>query len=146
MRAMIVEDWCEPRDMKLVELPDPEPGAGQVAIDVRAVGCNFFDILIAQGKYQVRPPRPFSPGGEVAGVIRAVGPEVSGLQVGDRVFAMLGWGGYASVAVAREHGAEEAFDYSTPAWVDGVKQATGGRGADVIYDPVGGEVFDLSTK
>ena len=226
MHAMIVADWCEPKDMRLAELPDPQPRAGEVAIDVKAVGCNFFDILIAQGKYQVRPPRPFSPGGEVAGVIRAVGPEVSGLRVGDRVFAMLGWGGYASVAlapaatvvrmpdsmsfehgaafgvvyqtsyfglvyraqlqpgetllvhaaaggvglaavqigralgarvlatassaakmqVARQHGAEQAFDYSTPEWVEGVKQATGGRGADVIYDPVGGEVFDLSTK
>ena len=226
MRAMIVEDWCEPKDMKLVDLPDPEPGPGQVAIDVRAVGCNFFDILIAEGKYQVRPPRPFSPGGEVAGVVRSVGAQVTGIRPGDRVFAMLGWGGYATVAlapaatvvrmpdamsfehgaafgvvyqtsyfglvyraalqpgetllvhaaaggvglaavqigkalgarvlatagspaklaIARQHGADLAFDYSTPEWVEQVKDATGGRGADVIYDPVGGEVFDLSTK
>jgi NADPH2:quinone reductase len=226
MHAMIVEDWCEPKDLKLVELPDPAPGRGEVAIDVKAVGCNFFDILIAQGKYQVRPPRPFAPGGEVAGVIRAVGAEVSDLKVGDRVFAMLGWGGYASVAlapaatvvrmpdsmsfehgaafgvvyqtsyfglvyraavqagetllvhaaaggvglaavqigkalgarvlatasspakleIARQHGAAEVFDYSTPEWVERVKEATAGRGADVIYDPVGGEIFDLSTK
>jgi len=223
---MIVEDWCEPKDMQLKELPDPQPGRGEVTIDVRAVGCNFFDILIAQGKYQVKPPRPFSPGGEVAGVIRAVGPEVEGLKVGDRVFAMLGWGGYATVArapaatvvrmpdamsfehgaafgvvyqtsyfalvyraalepgetllvhaaaggvglaavqigkalgarvlatagspeklaIARQHGAELAFDYTTPEWVERVKEATGGRGADVIYDPVGGEIFELSTK
>ena len=226
MRAMVVEEWCEPRDMKLVELPDPEPRAGQVAIDVRAIGCNFFDILMAQGKYQVRPPFPFSPGGEVAGTVRAVGPGVDAVAPGDRVFAMLGWGGYASVAVApaatvvrmpdsmsfehgaafgivyqtsyfalvhraalrpgetllvhaaaggvglaavqigralgarvlatassaaklavaRENGAEETFDYGDPSWVDGVKQATGGKGADVIYDPVGGEIFDLSMK
>ena len=85
MRAMLVDDWGEPRTMRLAELPDPQPGPGQVAIDVKAVGCNFFDILMTQGKYQVRPPRPFSPGGEVAGVIRALGPEVDGLQVGDRV-------------------------------------------------------------
>jgi len=56
MRAMVVKEWCEPKDMELMELPDPQPGPGQVAIDVRAIGCNFFDILIAQGKYQVRPP------------------------------------------------------------------------------------------
>src|SRR5260221_9029263 len=100
MRAMIAEDWCEPKDLKLVELPDPTPGPGQVAIDVKAVGCNFFDILLVQGKYQVRPPRPFAPGGEVAGGIRAVGPDVDGLAVGDRVFALLGWGGDATVALA----------------------------------------------
>jgi NADPH2:quinone reductase len=226
MRAMIVKDWCEPQDMQLVELPDPEPGPGQVCIDVRAIACNFFDILMAQGKYQVRPPLPFSPGGEVAGVVRAVGAGVDNVKPGDRVFAMLGWGGYASVAlapavavvrmpdamtfehgaafgvvyqtsyfglvyranlqpgetllvhagaggvglaavqigralgarvlatasssaklaVAKAHGAEEAYDYSTSEWTERVKAATGGRGADVIYDPVGGDVFDLSTK
>jgi NADPH2:quinone reductase len=100
MHAMVVEDWGEPDDLKFLEVDDPQPGAGEVAIDVKAVGCNFFDILIAQGKYQVQPPRPFSPGGEVAGIIRAVGPGVTGFNVGDRVFAMLGWGGYATVAVA----------------------------------------------
>ena len=64
MRATVVEDWCDPKDMRLKELPDPQPGRGEVTIDMRAVGCNFFDILIAQGKYQVRPPRPFSPARE----------------------------------------------------------------------------------
>src|SRR5512143_474570 len=197
MQAMLVEQWCEPKDMVLRELPDPQPGKGQVAIDVKAIGCNFFDILIAQGKYQVKPPRPFSPGGEVAGVVRAVGDGVSGLAVGDRVFAMLGYGGFATVCLApaagtvkmpdsmsyehgaafggvglaavqigkalgarvlatagspskldivRQHGAEAAFDYSTPDWVEQVKEATGGRGADVIYDPVGGDIVDLSLK
>src|SRR5262249_30953069 len=126
MRAMVVEEWCEPRDMKLRELPDPAPRAGQVAIDVKAIGCNFFDILMAKGKYQVRPPFPFSPGGEVAGTIRSVGDGVQGLARGDRVFAMLGWGGYASVAIAPaatvarmpasmsfEHGAAFGIVYQT---------------------------------
>lgn len=223
---MIAERWCHPSELKLAELPDPVPGPGEVAIDVRAIGCNFFDILMVEGKYQVKPPPPFSPGGEVAGVVRAVGPGVHGFSQGDRVFALLGWGGYASVAlapaatvtrmpdampfehgaafgivyqtsyfalvyranlqpgetllvhaaaggvglaavqigralgarvlatagseaklgIALEHGAEQAYDYSNPDWVERVKQTTGGRGADVIYDPVGGEVFDLSTK
>src|SRR2546425_920014 len=100
MRAMVATRWGEPTDMQLMELPDPEPGRGEVAIDVRAAGCNFFDILMVQGKYQFRPPLPFSPGGEIAGVVRAVGPEVKEFAEGDRVFAMLGWGGYASVALA----------------------------------------------
>ena len=67
-----------------------------------------------------------------------------GRALGARVLATAG--SAEKLAVAREHGADEAFDYSTPDWVDGVKRATGGRGADVIYDPVGGEIFDLSTK
>ena len=226
MQAMVATDWCEPRDLKLTELADPTPGPGQVAIDVRAIGCNFFDILMVQGNYQVKPPRPFAPGGEIAGVVRAVGAGVEGINVGDRVFAMLGWGGFASIAlapaagvvkmpesmsfehgaafgivyqtsyfglvyraelqagetllvhaaaggvglaavqigkalgarvlatagsaeklaIATQHGADAVFDYSTPDWVDGVRDATGGRGADVIYDPVGGDVFDLSLK
>jgi NADPH2:quinone reductase len=100
MRAMLVEEWCEPKDMVLKELPDPVPGAGQVAIEVKAIGCNFFDILIAQGKYQVKPPRPFSPGGEVAGIVAAVGDGVRDLTVGERVFAMLGYGGFASRCLA----------------------------------------------
>jgi NADPH2:quinone reductase len=190
------------------------------------VGCNFFDILMCQGRYQVKPPLPFSPGAEVAGTVRAVGEGVEGLEPGMRVFALLGWGGFATVAlapaaavsripdamsfehaaafsivyqtayfglvyrgelrrgetllvhaaaggvglaavqvgralgarvlatagsaakcaVAREHGAAEAYDYGSPEWVDRVRSATDGRGADIIYDPVGGDVFDLSTK
>lgn len=226
MRAMLVEEWGDPKDLVLRELPDPAPGPGQVAIDVRAIGCNFFDILIGQGKYQVRPPRPFAPGGEVAGVVCALGAGVRDLAVGDRVFAMLGWGGFASrcvapaaatvrmpdgmsfehgaafgvvyqtsyfglvlraalqrgetllvhaaaggvglaavqigaalgarvlatagsaakCEVARAHGAAAAFDASRDDWVEAVKAQTGGRGADVIYDPVGGEITDRSLK
>jgi len=226
MQAMVATALGEPRDLRLMELPDPQPGAGEVAIDVRAIGCNFFDILMVQGKYQLKPPLPFSPGAEIAGVVRAAGPGVTQFTAGDRVFAMLPWGAFASVAVAPlaavvrlpdampfehgaafgvvyqtsyfglvyrahlqsgetllvhaaaggvglaavqigralgarvlatagsaeklaialQHGAEAAYDYSTPEWVERVKQATAGRGADVIYDPVGGDVFDLSTK
>jgi NADPH2:quinone reductase len=226
MQAMIVRELGEPDVMQLTDLPDPVPGRGEVAIEIRAVGCNFFDILMIQGRYQVRPPLPFSPGSEVAGVVRAVGEGVDDLAPGDRVFGLLGWGGYASMALAparvlrklpdampfdhaaafgivyqtayfalvyrtdlvrgetllvhaaaggvglaavqigralgarvlatagsrekcalaRAHGAEQAYEYRSPGWVDDVKAATGGRGADVIFDPVGGDVFDLSTK
>src|SRR5712691_7404982 len=100
MRAMVATEWGEPKDLQVMELPDPQAGPGEVAIDVRAIGCNFFDILMVQGKYQMRPPLPFSPGGEVAGVVRATGPGVNACVPGDRVFALLGWGGYASVALA----------------------------------------------
>lgn len=226
MQAMMMQALGEPSDMQLVECPEPAPARGQVVIDVRAVGCNFFDILMCQGRYQVKPPLPFAPGAEIAGEVRAVGDGVDGIARGDRVLALLGWGGYASVAVAaaeavtripdgmpfehaaafgivyqtayfglvyradlqrgetllvhaaaggvglaavqvgralgarvlatagsaakcevaHAHGAEEAYTYRTPEWLERVRAATGRRGADVIFDPVGGDVFDLSTK
>ncbi len=212
--------------MRLEEIPIPEPGAGQVRIRIHAAGLNFFDILQVQGKYQVKPPFPFTPGAEAAGVIDACGEGVAGLAPGDRVLSLVFQGGFGEYAIAeaahtfaipagmdfpeaaampivyhtsyfalkhrtvlkegewllvhagasgvgmsaiqlgrafgarviatagseeklefsREQGAHEAIDYRDAGWVERVKQITGGRGADVIYDPVGGDVFDLSTK
>jgi NADPH2:quinone reductase len=89
-----------------------------VAIAVRACGVNFFDALIVQGKYQTRPPVPFSPGGEVAGVIRAVGPGVTGLTEGTRVLAFTGHGGYAEQVIADTASVvvlSEAMDFATAA-------------------------------
>jgi len=226
MQAMVVNHWSEPGDLQLAEFSDPAPGPGQVTINVRAIGCNFFDILMIQGKYQIRPPFPFSPGSEVAGEVREVGPGVQAFSTGDRVFAMLGWGGFATVAVApaamvarmppsmsfdhgaafgivyqtsyfglvyraslqpgenllvtgaaggvglaagqigralgarviaaagsekkleaaKANGAQEAFNYRNPDWIEQVKEATSGRGADVIYDSVGGDVFEQCAK
>jgi NADPH2:quinone reductase len=77
------------------EQPAPEAGAGQVVIEVKAAGVNFPDVLITQGKYQFRPEPPFSPGGEVAGIVRQVGDGVTDLALGDRVIAVFPWGGYA---------------------------------------------------
>ena len=71
MQAMVATRWGEPEELRLVELPDPQPGRGEVAIDVRAIGCNFFDILMVQGKYQLKPALPFAPGGEIAEIGRA---------------------------------------------------------------------------
>jgi len=76
MRAWRVHDWGEPESMRLEETATPEPAAGQVRIRNAAAALNFFDILQVQGKYQVKPPFPFTPGAEVAGVIDAVGDGV----------------------------------------------------------------------
>jgi NADPH:quinone reductase len=226
MKAMVATRWGEPSELLYLDVPDPEPGPGQVLVETRAAGCNFPDILMVQGKYQVKPPHPFSPGHEIAGVVRAVGPGVTRVRAGQRVIANLEWGGYAERAVtsaervhpipdampfdqaaafyvvyqtgysalirraalqpgewllvhgaaggvglaavqlgkalgarviatagtkdkleiARQSGADVLIDYGTEDWVERVKAVTGGEGADVIYDPVGGDVFDGSTK
>ena len=226
MRAVVVDRWIDPKDLVVRDVPDPVARANQVVIDVKAAGCNFFDILLVQGKYQMKPPFPFTPGAEVAGVVRELGPGVSGVKLGERVFAGLALGAFAErvavpasalhampdamsfpegaafpvvyptsyaalvlranlragetllvhaaaggvgvaavqigkalgarviataggadkLAVARRAGADLAIDYSSGDWVEAVKQATGGRGADVIYDPVGGEIFEGSMK
>ncbi|MCU0670280.1 MAG: NADPH:quinone oxidoreductase family protein [Myxococcota bacterium] len=226
MRAIVVDRWMEASELTVREAPEPVVGAGQLGVDVHSAGCNFFDILIVQGKYQVKPPFPFIPGGEIAGVVREVGAGVKGFAVGDRVLAAAPMGGYAEriaipasfahrmpdamsfdegagfpivyptsyaglvyraalqpgetllvhaaaggvglaavqigralgarvlataggadkCAIAREAGAEAAIDYNAEDFVERVKELTGGRGADVIYDPVGGDVFDKSLK
>jgi NADPH2:quinone reductase len=226
MKAMVATRWGEPSELEYADVPDPRPGPGQVLVETRAVGCNFPDILMIQGKYQVKPPHPFSPGHEIAGVVRAVGSGVTRVHPGQRVIANLEWGGYAERAVAaaervhsipdampfdqaaaffvvyqtgysalvrraalqpgewllvhgaaggvglaavqlgkalgarviatagtpeklevaRQSGADVLIDYGTEDWVERVKSVTGGEGADVIYDPVGGDVFDASTK
>src|SRR5437773_5520426 len=87
MRAIVVDRWTEPRDLGVREVPEPELGPGTLAVEVRAAGCNFFDILMVRGQYQVKPPFPFIPGAELAGVVRAVGAGVEGFAVGDRVLA-----------------------------------------------------------
>src|SRR4029077_5348638 len=100
MRAMLMRSLGEPDQLELVELPDPTPAAGQVAIAVQAIGCNFADILICRGRYQLKPELPFSPGSEVAGTVFAVGSGVTDLQVGQLVAAQMGFGGYATRVVA----------------------------------------------
>jgi NADPH2:quinone reductase len=217
---------CEPEQIKLEDIPLPDPGPGEVRIKNHAAALNFYDILMIQGKYQVKPPLPFTPGSEVAGTIDATGPGVTGFSAGDRVQAMASAGSYAEYSIAPaaktfrvpdrmsyeeaaamiviyqtsyfalkyrttikegewllvqaaaggvglsamqigkalgariiatagsadkldfclSQGAEHALNYRDETWVEQVKKITGGRGADVIYDPVGGDVFDLSSK
>ena len=100
MKAVLAKAFGPLEQLVLEEVPPRKPGPGEVAITVRACGVNFFDALIVQGKYQTRPPVPFSPGGEVAGVICAVGPGVTGLTDGTRVLTFTGHGGYAEEVIA----------------------------------------------
>jgi len=228
MRAWQVRELGEPEEvLKLEEVEEPEPGPGEVVVEVEAAALNFFDILLCKGEYQERPETPFAPGGEVSGTVAAVGEGVDlekGLRVigtpfpsggyaervavpaeggvfpipddmpsdaaavmhvayqsahfglhrranlkeGETVLVHAGAGGIGSAAiqlaraagarvfctaggpekveVCKRLGAEVAVDYREENFVDAVKEATDGRGADVIFDPVGGDVFDLSRR
>ncbi len=100
MRAMLCHAFGPPStSLVLEEAPEPQPASGEVVIAVRACGINFFDGLMVEGKYQHKPPFPFSPGCEVAGVVHAVGEDVAGLRPGMRAFAFVGHGGMAGKVV-----------------------------------------------
>lgn len=100
MRALLSKVSGGPETLELSELPDPVAGPGQVVIAVRACAINYPDVLIIEDKYQFKPPRPFAPGGEIAGTIAELGEGVTGWAVGDRVIAMIGNGGLAEKVVA----------------------------------------------
>jgi NADPH2:quinone reductase len=93
MKAALCKSLDGPEGVVVEDIAEPAAGPGEVVIRVRAAALNFFDTLITRGKYQTKPELPFSPSGEVAGVIEAVGPGVSGLKAGDRVAAYVGYGG-----------------------------------------------------
>lgn len=95
MKAILCKSWGLPDTLVVEELPDVAPGPGQVVIDVQAAGVNFPDVLIIQNKYQFKPELPFTPGSELAGVIRAVGDGVSHLKAGDKVLAFVSQGAFA---------------------------------------------------
>jgi len=99
MKAVLAKAFGPLEQLVLENVQPRSAGPGEVAIAVRACGVNFFDALIVQGKYQSRPPLPFSPGGEVAGVVRGVGAGVSGFADGTRVLAFTGHGGYAGEVI-----------------------------------------------
>ncbi|MCU0260174.1 MAG: NADPH:quinone oxidoreductase family protein [Ilumatobacteraceae bacterium] len=100
MRCVVCREFGPVEALVVEERPTPEPGPTQVLIDVTACGVNYVDGLFVQGRYQIKPPTPFVPGMEVVGRVRAVGADVAGVAVGDRVFANVGLGGYADEAVA----------------------------------------------
>ncbi|NKC00575.1 MAG: zinc-binding dehydrogenase [Pseudomonadales bacterium] len=222
MRTVLCRSYGPPENLTVEEVPDPSPSAQEVVVDVRASALNFPDVLMVQGKYQSQPEFPFAPGGEVAGVISAVGTSVENWQIGDEVFAGCGHGGFAEkvalsakslrakpanltfaqaagmtttygtsyyalkqradlkagenllvlgaaggvglaavelgkamgarviaaasadekLAIAKQAGADECINYADGELKNKVKEVTGGAGADVIYDPVGGPLFD----
>lgn len=118
MKAILCRAFGPPSELTLGDAPTPEPGPTQLRIDVNAAGVNFPDLLMVQGLYQFKPPFPFSPGNEVAGVVSAVGERVEGFAIGDRVFATVPWGGFAEQAVA-----EEAVTLKIPEGMDDVEAA-----------------------
>ena len=99
MQALLSTQVGGPETLVIEDIPSPEPGPGMVVVSVKAVGVNYPDVLIIEDKYQFKPPRPFSPGGEVAGIVTSVGEGVTNIKVGDRVMGNGGSGGMAEELV-----------------------------------------------
>jgi len=95
MKAILSKTVGGPDTLVLEEVADPQPKPGEVLVAVKACGVNYPDVIIIEDKYQFKPERPFSPGGEIAGVVEAVGDGVTQVKVGDRVIGQAGWGGMA---------------------------------------------------
>ena len=218
MKAVLCKQFGPPESLVVEELPSPRAGAGEVVVSVRAASLNFPDVLIIQNKYQIKPPLPFSPGSELAGLVKEVGEGVHGYKPGDRVLAVTTYGAFAEevkvhagrlvpipagmdfnsaaaflmtygtsdhalrdraqlragetllvlgaaggvglsaveigkalgarviacassadkLEVCRQHGADDAINYTTEDLRERIKELTGGKGVDVVYDPVGG--------
>ncbi len=118
MRALLSESPGGPESLVLRDIPDPTPGPGELLVRVRASAINFPDVLIIEDKYQLKPQRPFAPGGEIAGEVIGVGEGVTGWSVGDRLIAALGFGGLAEqVIVPAERAiplpAERSFEHGS---------------------------------
>ena len=224
MRAVICRAWGEVDGLRIEDVTAPAPGPDDVVISVKATAVNYADSLMVAGRYQTKPDLPFSPGLETAGVVAACGARVTKLKPGDRVMAILAYGGLAEMAVApaaetfaipsrmsfeeagafpvayisshvalrwqgrlepgetllvlgaaggvgltaveigkamgarviaaastpeklavaRERGADDIVNYSTENLTDRVMALTDGKGADVCFDPVGGDLFDAA--
>ncbi len=101
MRAVVCKQWGGPEKLVIETIADLVPGPDEVVIDVKAAGVNFPDVLIIQNKYQMKPPLPFTPGAELAGIVRCVGSEVQHLQIGDAVVAFAGLGAFAQQCLSK---------------------------------------------
>jgi NADPH:quinone reductase len=226
VKAVVARQFAPLDQLAIEDLPPRHPGPGEVRISVKACGVNFLDGLIVQGKYQTRPPLPFSPGAEVSGLIKEVGAGVSGLPIGTRVMAFTGFGGYAEevsagaarvfalpaemdfataaafpvvyatshhalkdraqlkagetllvlgaaggvgltavelgkimgarviacassedkLALCRQYGADALVNYASSDLRERVRELTDGKGADVVYDPVGGAYAEPAVR
>ncbi|MFL5229964.1 MAG: NADPH:quinone oxidoreductase family protein [Microvirga sp.] len=222
MKAVLCRSFGGPETLVVEDVPEPRPGPGEARVRVRLAALNFFDTLIIENKYQLKPPLPFSPGAEFCGTVEALGPGTDGVKVGERVIGSIGYGacrelvtaevkrltpvpdgvsdeqaagltitygtslhalkdraklepgetlavlgaaggvGLAAVeigklmgarviacasaddklAVARQHGADLTLNYAAESLRDGLRRLTDGRGVDVLYDPVGGDLAE----
>lgn len=118
MKAVLCKAYGPPSSLQVEDVPALRAGAGEVVIAVRAAGVNFPDSLIIEGKYQIKPPPPFSPGAEIAGVVKEVGAGVTSVRVGDRVVAFMAFGGYAEEVMVGEQQVlpiPDALDFDTAA-------------------------------
>ncbi len=118
MKAVVCRRHGPPETLAIEELPSPTPGPGEVVVRMKAASLNFPDVLIIQDKYQLKPPLPFSPGSELAGVIERVGEGVRGVKAGDRVLAVTGYGAFAEevkVEASRLVPIPEGMDFTTGA-------------------------------
>ena len=116
MKAILCKAYGPPDSLVFEDLPSPAPKSGEVVVSVKAASVNFPDVLIIENKYQVKPPLPFSPGSELAGVIKQVGPDVANVKAGDRVMAITGYGAFAEEVVVeakRVLPIPAAMDFST---------------------------------
>ena len=100
MKALLCKQFGPPESLTVEEIPSPKAGPGEVVVTVKAASVNFPDVLIVQNKYQVKPPLPFSPGSEFAGVVKEIGDGVRHVKPGDRVIAFAGYGGFAEECLA----------------------------------------------
>lgn len=226
MRAVRCNRFGPPSELAVEDLPSPTPGAREVVVQVKAAGINYPDSLIIQNKYQLKPPLPFTPGGEFAGIVTRIGPGVERFAVGQPVIGFAAWGAFAQEAVAAvdsvfampedlpfevagsflmtygtawhalkdrgclaegetvlvlgaaggigtasvelakalgarviaaassreklaacaEHGADEGIDYEREDLRERLKALTGGRGIDVVCDPVGGRFSEPALR
>jgi NADPH:quinone reductase len=92
MKAILCNRFCTPDELELADIPEPQPRPGEAVVRIMAAALNFFDTLIIAGKYQHKPPFPFSPAAEFSGVVESIGPGVTTVAPGDRVMANTGWG------------------------------------------------------
>src|SRR5882724_10675420 len=118
VKAVLCKQYGPPETLVVEELPSPRAGAGEVLISVKAASVNFPDVLIIQNKYQFKPPLPFSPGSELAGVVKEVGAGVSGVRPGDKVIAFTTYGAFAEevkTEAARLIPLPEKMDFATGA-------------------------------
>jgi NADPH:quinone reductase-like Zn-dependent oxidoreductase len=100
MKAALCTHYGPAEELVVQDVPSPTPGKGQVVVTVKACGVNFPDVLMIQDKYQFKPKLPFSPGGEIAGIVKEAGEGVTAFKPGDKVIVSIGSGGFAEEAVA----------------------------------------------